>query len=443
MYFLFKILIRAATVLIPKKLTRKRVRSALLLAVQKKEIQKKLRAVRRWQKKIKDSCKRKISSGGRLKVAFLVCDASTFSAEPVFNKMLKDPLYECFIAVVPRLTRGDNFKNETLEKTYSELSQKYGNAVSLFYDAKNDKATSLLGKADIVFTSIIYEDQTCDDFTVETMSEYSLVALISYGYSGLFKANAEKTIFLPNIIYSWKFFISNPQIRNLWISRNALLSENAIVSGYAKMDRLHEFKISKSENDRKKIILSPHHTLTKETDGLILSNFLRFADFFLSLPERYPQIDFVFRPHPLLFPRLANDTWWGTEKTAQYKKKIESYPNVEFQQGGDYLETFAKSSAIIHDCGSFLAEYFYTGMPQCYLMNEKTENQFLPFGKKLLNYVYKAETEMQILNFIDRIVLGDDDQMQAERTRFALESICINYPNATDKIVETISKALS
>lgn len=44
--------------------------------------------------------------------------------------------------------------------------------------------------------------------TLESMSEYALVALISYGYSGLFKTNLAQTIFLPNIVFAWKFFVS-------------------------------------------------------------------------------------------------------------------------------------------------------------------------------------------------------------------------------------------
>lgn len=40
------------------------------------------------------------------------------------------------------------------------------------------------------------------------MSEYALVALISYGYSGLFKTNLAQTIFLPNIVFAWRFFVS-------------------------------------------------------------------------------------------------------------------------------------------------------------------------------------------------------------------------------------------
>lgn len=441
---LLKSLVRILTALIPAKKLRKRVRTSFLFHLQKSEITKKLPHIRERQHELEVTLRQKRINGKRLRAAFLVCDVSMFTSEPIFKKLCRNSAYDPFIAIVPRVTRGEAFLRDTLQKTYDTLRERYGEKVHLFYDIEKKHAKSLSDLTDIVFTSIIYEEQSCSQYTVEAMSEYALVALISYGYSGLFKTNLAQTIFLPNIVYSWKYFLSNHETRNLWIAHNPQLLGNTIVSGYAKMDRLAEIKAQKPSGPlQKKIVIAPHHSLARDTDGLSLSNFMRFSDFFLSLPEKYPQISFVFRPHPLLFPRLATAAWWGEAKTSQYKKKMQSHFNVEFQQGGDYFDTFAKSSAIIHDCGSFLAEYFYTEMPQCYLIDNKTEAQFLPFGKKLLENVYTASTETQILDFIDKVVLAEEDPMKTQRIRFAQESVCVAYPNATGKIIDVISNILS
>lgn len=434
-------MIRLATSLVPLKSARKRLRARALSALRNSEVRRKLPDIRASQRKLVEACRARAVSGRRLRVAFLVCDASMFSAEPVFVRMREDPAYECFIAVAPRVTRGETFLRETLSKTCDTLRGRYGDAVRVFYDTGKRRALPLEGEADIVFTSIIYEEQSCPTFTVEAMSSYALVALISYGYSGLFKANLEQTIFLPNIVFAWKYFVSNRDTLDLWTGNNPQLEGNISLSGYAKMDRLAGIGPD-TGGERKKIILAPHHSLARGNDGLSLSNFLRLSDFFLTLPERYPGIDFVFRPHPLLFPRLATGEWWGKERTLAYKEKISSFPNVEFQQGGDYFGTFARSSALIHDCGSFLAEYFYTSNPQCYILDEGTEKQFLPFGRKLLAHTYRARTERDILDFIDRVVVEGDDPMKSDRDRFASESVCVSYPHAADRIIGEISKTL-
>jgi hypothetical protein len=118
------------------------------------------------------------------------------------------------------------------------------------------------------------------------------------------------------------------------------------------------------------------------------------------------------------------------------------HPNVEFQQGGDYFETFARSDALIHDCGSFLAEYFYTSRPQCYILEKGAEKQFLPFGRRLLEHVYISREERDILKFIDNVVLAGNDSMEADRKRFAETSVCCYYPHAADRILQTVSATL-
>ena len=158
----------------------------------------------------------------------------------------------------------------------------------------------------------------------------------------------------------------------------------------------------------------------------------------------FPEIDFVFRPHPLLFPRLATAKWWGAERTVAYEKAMEAHANVEFQRGGDYFETFAQSSAMIHDCGSFLAEYFYTGHPQCFLLadDDTVRTQFLPFSRRLLEHVKTARSEDEIVDFIRRVVIDGDDPGKAARGEFAAKEVCVNHPHAARAVVDAVCGGL-
>lgn len=73
------------------------------------------------------------------------------------------------------------------------------------------------------------------------------------------------------------------------------------------MDKLAS--IEYKNKTRKQILLCPHHTInTKELD---LSNFLTYSDLFLELPQLYPDVDFIFRPHPLLKYNLTK--YWGEQ----------------------------------------------------------------------------------------------------------------------------------
>ena len=442
------LLIRLATALIPARSVRRRLRRRMLDAERDRRVASLVPAVDARYAAHERECRAKLARGERLSVAFLVCDASMFSGESVFAAMRADPRFECTIAVAPRVTRGEAFLRETLSKTVGSLSERYGGAVRALYNPDSREERPL--DADIVFSTVVYEDQTLPRYTVENLSRRSLVAILYYGYGGLFVNNEKKTPFLPNIVLSWRYFVSNEATREMSVGRNPALARCIVASGYCKMDRIARLVEERMARDaegaprRRKVVICPHHTIDREADGaLALSTFLENADLFLELPAMFPEIDFVFRPHPLLFARLATPKWWGERRTAEYRAKMESFPNVEFQRGGDYFATFAESDAMIHDCGSFLAEYFYTGKPQCFMMaSESTAEQFLPFSRKLLGHVYKAFSREEIVDFIRRVVVAGDDPMKAERDEFARKEVCVNHPHATDAVVESVMQRL-
>ena len=428
--------------LIPAKKLRKRIRRRLLDAARSKWLEKEIPLIRENYGRLADACRDRLRRGEKLRAAFVVCDASMFSGESVFSLMLDDPRFDPFVAVVPRVSRGKDFLRSSLAKTVSVLSGRYGGRVRRLYDPETGRAETLEGRADIVFTSIVYQDQTLGEFTTVSMSKYALTVCLYYGYGGLFRSNEKKTVFLPDIVAAWRYFVSNEATRKLWIERNPMLSWNTAVAGYCKMDRLAAVKPVRG--GRRKIVIAPHHTIDKCEDALSLSTFPAHADFFLRLPAMFPEVDFVFRPHPLLFVRLATPKWWGEAKTREYVERMKAHSNVEFQQGGDYFETFASSDALVHDCGSFLAEYFYTGRPQCYLSDGsgRLERQLLPFSEKLYSNTYHAVSDDDIVRFIREVVIEGRDAMSGARAAFAAKEVCVNHPHASRAVLDAVVSSL-
>ena len=435
-------MIRLVTALIPVKRVRRRLRDRWMAAARERRLGRELPVVRARYAAHETACREKLARGERLRVAFLVCDASMFSAEPVFAKMKGDPRFDCFIAVVPRVTRGDAFLRDTLKKTTDILSSRYSEVCSL-YNPDTKVAQSLEGRAEVVFTSIVYDDQTLEQYTAFPLSRFALVACIPYGYGGHLSIDLRRMVFLPQVVLFWRLFVTSRETLELWKAANPLLEYNLAVGGYPKMDRLAEIPVRK--NRPTTIIISPHHTLARGEGKLSLSNFLRYADFFLRLPGEFPQVQFVFRPHPLLFPRLATSEWWGEKRANAYREEMAALPNVEFQQGGDYLDVFVNSDAMIHDCGSFLAEYFYTGHPQCYILSDKSviDKEFTEFGKRLHRHVVHAFSEDDIRDFVRRVVAQPAAIYTEDDAAFADSNVCMFHPHAADSVVEQIARELS
>ena len=435
-------LIRLLTFLIPVRRVRRRLRDRWMSVARARRLARALPAVRARYAAHEAACREKLARGERLRVAFLVCDASMFSAEPVYRAMCADSRFEPFIAVVPRVSRGDEFLRETLKTTMDVLSARYVGVRGL-YDPGTGVAQSLEGRADVVFTSIVYDDQTLGQYTVQSLSPFALIACIPYGYGGHLSADLRRMVFLPQMVLFWRLFVTSPWTLDLWKTANPLLAHNLAVGGYPKMDRLVEVPVRKDRPTT--ILVCPHHTLARVDGRLALSNFLQYADFFLRLPKEFPHIRFVFRPHPLLFPRLATSDWWGKERTRAYHDEMAALPNVEFQQGGDYFDAFVNSDAMIHDCGSFLAEYFYTGHPQCYILSDESvlDREFTEFGKRLHRHVAHAFSEDDIRDFVRKVAARSAALCTEEDLAFAKENVCMFHPHAAAVVVDEIVRALS
>lgn len=115
-----------------------------------------------------------------------------------------------------------------------------------------------------------------------------------------------------------------------------------------------------------------------------------------------------------------------------------------YQEGGEYFETFATSDALIHDCGSFLAEYLYTDKPQAFIIQdqETITTEFTDFGKEILEHLYLVSTQQDIIHFIDSVVLNEQDSMKESRLAFAHSKIKINYPHATQCCIDELKESI-
>lgn len=385
---------------------------------------------------ILQSKKEKLARGEKLKVAFFAIYDSAFSAKSIVDKMLNDSVFDPYVVIIPDVIRGDSNRIYQLKKTYNTFVEKYGeDRVIMPYDFETNEYQDISDQFDLVWFPIPYDLMTHRFYRVEYLSKKGLLPFYtSYFYMG--RTNYDLGV-IRSFQFSlfWKIFVETDYVNHLLQKHQRIGGKNAVTTGYGKMDSISEIK--EVPRKRKKVIIAPHHTVRKWVGGLNLSNFLFYFDFFVDLPKKYPEIDFVFRPHPLLFTTLSQADLWGEKRVEEYLNKIKDNPNLEYSEGGDYFDLFVNSDALIHDCGSFLAEYFYTEHPQCFLLRNKNEinEEFLPFGKKILQNTYQAYCENEIIEFIDNVVIKGEDTMKASRDLFANHEIKINHPNASEVIL--------
>jgi CDP-glycerol glycerophosphotransferase (TagB/SpsB family) len=295
---------------------------------------------------------------------------------------------------------------------------------------------------DIVVFSSPYDGMTHKYFQVKYLRDKALSIFINYFYLGKLKQEIEVVKSKEYSLF-WKVFLENDNAKRIVAQHSRSGGKNTFVSGYCKMDKMKDAEVI-NDRKRKKIIISPHHTVRNINKIIAISNFEIYSDLFLKLPKIYPDIDFVFRPHPLLFFYLSKDDVWGEKKVKNYLSDLQSNTNLVYDTAGNYFDSFVNSDALIHDCGSFLAEYFYTDKPQCYMLREdkKLEDNFMPEGIEMLDFTYKVMNEKDILKFIDDVVISNSDPLKESRLKFAKEKIRINYPSASREIINYIKNEL-
>ncbi len=378
---------------------------------------------------------------GKIKVGFIVVFNSVFPERPVFEKMLEDDVLDPYIIIAPNVSRTYQYQLDTYYEAFDNLSAEYPGRVVGGYDEKNDEYLELKDEYSVIFFANPYKHMVHPFHEIEYFLDKNVLTL--YANYGLAVVKFwEEVIATDFYNYLWKVCIETPGNMEYLKSKEKIKGKNGIVTGCLKMDKLASQKPS-PDKKRKMIMICPHHTVWG-WKSLNISNFLDYYKFFIELPKMYPEIDFVFRPHPLLFANLKAHKIWTQNQVDEYLEEMLKSDNIIYDTTGDYHEVFANSDAMIHDCASFTGEYLYTEKPCCYMLKKGVElsDNYIPLGEKCLENYYHAYSQEDICRFIEDVVINGNDPLKEQRVSFARNELKVNYPHTSEYIIDIIKKKL-
>ena len=371
-----------------------------------------------------------------LRFASYVVFDSTFGAHGLMDLMLANlQKYSPKIVIIPDVYRGEKQLKEQYNKTKAFFIKKYGSEYVLDgYDEASGTFLDYSDQFDIIYCANPYDSMVNEVHGVKYLSQKNVLPIyINYGYSisrwhfETVEQNIELSLF-------YKYFVDTTYTLKEIKKYNINKGKNAILTGYSKMDSLNN--ISEKPHDRIKILLAPHHTVKGMDSTLQLSNFLTYYDLILRLPDLYKNIDFIFRPHPLLFVNLVNYGFWTQEEVNSYIDKLTS-KGIIYSTESEYLHLFSECNAIIHDCGSYMVEWLYTGKPCCYVIDDEKNlrKQLCLLGNKTLNFHTLAHNEKEILSFIDSVIKNPNNISINKEIE---KNIMINYPDVSKEILNNL-----
>lgn len=168
----------------------------------------------------------------------------------------------------------------------------------------------------------------------------------------------------------------------------------------------------------KRVIWAPHWTLPSVNNWFHSSNFLQYADAMVQLARKYAEeIQFAFKPHPLLYTTLCSQEVWGKERTDEYYRLWAEMPNTQLETGS-YAPLFMQSDAMVHDSSSFIIEYLFADKPAMFLREGEGYQGYTPLAVEALKCYHKGKTPEEIETFLQTCVMGDEDPYADARRDF-------------------------
>lgn len=362
---------------------------------------------------------KKVKSKKKLKIIFYVSEKAKWSSDSLFRELKKYKNIEVNIALpfhISSICYESNLRFfEKIDKDIIKLNLTDG------------KPQSLLDfEPDIVFYQQPWEIDESN--LCENISKSCLCAYIPYGYMLIESDYAH--YYLPFHFSLWRYFAESAEHKKLLTRKNKFLGQSTYNFGYPKIDIFKEK--TPSVKSQKTVIYAPHWSI--KGCHICYSTFDKNCWYFLEKAKSTPDIEWIFKPHPILIQSVITQGFMTCEEYCDYVREWENLPNAKVITDGNYMEEFLDTDALITDSVSFLAEYLPSKKPIVYLSNGSNVG-FNIIAKKMMKDYYKVETTQEIDRIFDRVIVKGDDYLYKKRMK-ALKYVADNKIPAGEGIAK-------
>ena len=373
---------------------------------------------------------RNIRDTGLCRIVFIIQSLSMWRLQELYDKLLGDPRFEPTIVLSPAQT----FTKEQQDHSIRELISFFEYRGLNYIDSTSPKYSDFRFWKEldphVVFYPQLYRTIYPRVIGINDNLD-KLICYLPYGWSVV------RGDWIFNNKYSnllWKWYLPTSLHLKYVKDHSFEKGKSCVVVGYPQSELLHheQSEVWKIQDSRKKrVIWAPHFSI-REGGYLHRDSFLWLFGFMSELAEKYKdRVQFAFKPHPRLLSELYSYPGWGKEKAECYYNCWANGDNTQLVTG-EFAKLFSSSDALIHDCGSFTAEYLLTKKPVLFTSHDFASlyKELNPFGEECMNHHYWAKSEADIISFMDNVVLGVNDTMQASRYKFS-ENVLLSNTSIT------------
>lgn len=389
---------------------------------------------------------RKLSRNGPIRVGFLCQYLPAWTkVSSIYRQMQDDPRFEPFLLCLPsgirdgQLLDPDCLENDTyrycLEHGYPEAI----NTLTGKHTWLDLKAMNL----SYVFYPRPYNSLVPAPYSSKVVRRYSRVCILMYGIATT--EDITRVTLNRDFMSSCYYYFAEARFaerinkRNNWLLHKLGLQKSACL-GVPVLEQLGNAKevISPSWDFSKnpfRVMWTPRWTTAKSEGG---SNFFTYWKSLPDYAEAHPEMDFLFRPHPLAFSNFVKTGEMSEQDVSDFKARCHALSNVELDREAQYEATLWGSSVLISDISGIMPEYFTTGKPMIFCASNM-ELKLADFAERMiLEGCYVVNNQEELFACLDKLSKGDDPLREVRQTLIP-ELFGQSSANATRNIMEALA----
>ncbi len=360
--------------------------------------------------------------------------------QPIYERLSFNSKFDVTVLAIPECNYDTYcFSDESLlsNKTYQyhlDIGTKVVNAYQQGWISLIDL------HPDYVFYERPYSHYLPELYRINNVINFSKTVYLPYGYentSDLFST----TLNTPFMKYLYLFFADSIKRQNFILSKDCKSYSNHIRQCFrivhpiflSMLSAKNKKSIFWNAHDLKfKVMYTPRWTIDKKLGG---SSFFEYKNNIVDFCAESKDIEFVFRPHPLMFKNFMDIKLMTQDEVNRYLDFFHENKNLHYDETNEYFSTFWNSDVLISDFSSIVMYYLITGKPVIYCSTR--EQKKVEFDAEVLDILYVAYDWNDVQNYLF-MLKSKKDPLKEKRLKFVHTEFNENMILETPKIVEQV-----
>lgn len=373
----------------------------------------KLTYARLTAKKAFSECEKyqKLLGNQKIRVGFIIQYIQSWSkVKPIYELMKKDSSFEPVIICVPFEIKNHKLTvNDGSNGVYDYFIENKYKAINA---RKNGGWLNLKKlRLNYVFYSRPYNKVMPKEYISDNVAKYTRICGLLYGL------HITKDI-MPTVMnndFDKNIFINFASVkeeadyfRNAYIGNCRKGIQHSCFYGIPALQCM--FEKGESNNlwefarNGLKVLWTPRWTSDMSLGG---TSFFELKDFIFDYAQNNRNINFLIRPHPLMFDHFVETGEMTAKEAEEYRAKIDSHENTSLDTKKEYISTFWESDAIVADVSGIIPDYFVTGKPIIYY-EKNPDFDYTELARDIFSVCYIAHNANDVKKYLDMLASGND-----------------------------------